>query len=500
MGNPIVLKMHHIKKNFGGICALKGIDFELEQGKVHALLGENGAGKSTMIKIITGVHQADEGKIFLNGNLIKVHNPIDARKKGIAAIYQELSLIESLTVAENIFLGNEPTFSPIGIYDRSTLYKRSREYLERFGIDIDYKQKIADLGMGQKRIIEIVKALALDAKILLLDEPTTGMSKAEIETLFQIIENLKKNNVTMIYISHYLDEVFRISNRTTVFRDGKNAGTFNTNKVTFDELVKCMIGKKMQISSKKRIRNLDTKETALELIDFKTNRMKEKVSLCVRKSEILGITGIIGAGKSELAHSIFGNAKLENGEIRINDKKAHIHSAYSSKNYKIAFIPEDRKSQGLFLRESLANNMTIVSLEQIENRFRLLSNKRKKENTNTMGKKIRVNPLNTDLQVGNLSGGNQQKVVIGKWLMGDPDIIVMDEPTRGIDIGAKSEIYSLIQELAEKDKAIILMSSEFKELVDLCDRILVLCKGKIVGELASEDADSQKLLSLSLGG
>ena len=214
----------------------------------------------------------------------------------------------------------------------------------------------------------------------------------------------------------------------------------------------------------------------------------------------MGITGIIGAGKSELAHSIFGNAKLENGEIRINDKKAHIHSAYSSKNYKIAFIPEDRKSQGLFLRESLANNMTIVSLEQIENRFRLLSNKRKKENTNTMGKKIRVNPLNTDLQVGNLSGGNQQKVVIGKWLMGDPDIIVMDEPTRGIDIGAKSEIYSLIQELAEKDKAIILMSSEFKELVDLCDRILVLCKGKIVGELASEDADSQKLLSLSLGG
>ncbi len=500
MGNPIVLSLHNLRKNFGGISALKGISFQLEQGEVHALLGENGAGKSTMIKIITGVHQADSGEILLNGNRTDIHSPIDARKKGIAAIYQELSLIESLSVAENIFLGNEPTISPIGIYDKPALYKRSREYLERFGIDIDYKQKVADLGMGQKRIVEIVKALAINAKILLLDEPTTGMSKAEIETLFQIIENLKQNNVTMIYISHYLDEVFRISNRTTVFRDGENAGTFHTSKVTFDELVKCMIGKEIQASSEKSLKKLDMREKVLELIDFKTDRMKEKISLYVRESEILGITGIIGAGKSELAHSIFGNAKIESGEIRIRGKNAAIGSTYDSKYYKIAFIPEDRKSEGLFLRESLADNMTIVSLEQIENRFKLLSSKIKNENTNMMGKRLRISPLKTDLQVGNLSGGNQQKVVIGKWLMGDPDIIVMDEPTRGIDIGAKSEIYNLIHKLAEKDKAIILMSSEFKELIDLCDRILVLCKGRIAGELTSKDADSQKLLSLSLGG
>lgn len=500
MGHSSVLKLQDISKSFGGIIALKGIDFELERGEVHALLGENGAGKSTLIKVITGVHQADGGNILLNGEITKIYNPIDARRKGIAAIYQELSLIESLTVAENIFLGNEPTLSPMGIYDRKTLYKRSSEYLQHFGIDIDYRKNVSELGMGQKRIVEIVKALALNAQILLLDEPTTGMSKAEIETLFQIIDNLKENKVTMIYISHYLDEVFRISNRITVFRDGENVGTFSTSKVTFDELVKNMIGREMQETSPKKLKDLSNKKTVLELIDFRTDKMKEKVSFSVRQSEILGITGIVGAGKSELAHSIFGNAHIENGEIRIHGKKTKIHATFDAKYYKIAFIPEDRKSEGLFLQEPIADNMMIANLDQIENKYMLLSNRKKKKVSKKMGEKLKVKPLKINMPAGYLSGGNQQKVVIGKWLVGDPDIIIMDEPTRGIDIGAKSEIYRLIHMLAQKDKSIILMTSEFNELINLCDRILVLCKGKIVGELTPMEADSEKLLSLSLGG
>lgn len=500
MGSAVILKLKGIKKSFGGIQALKGVDFELQEGEVHALLGENGAGKSTLIKIITGVHQADAGEVLLHGESVTMTTPIDARKKGIAAIYQELSLIESLTVAENIFLGNEPTRTALGIYDRRTLYQNSQDYLSRFGIEIDCRKKVSELGMGQKRIIEIVKALALDSRILLLDEPTTGMSKAEIETLFQIMENLKKKNVTMIYISHYLDEVFRIADRATVFRDGAHVGTYEMGRVTKQELVKSMVGKAVRAQSRRDRKSFEGKAVILELREFWTDKMSRAVSFSLRESEILGITGIVGAGKSELAHSIFGNAKRRGGQLLIHGQPVHFRNPHGTIPYRLGFVPEDRKAQGLFLAETVADNMVMAHIGQIENKFGILNQKKKREICMETGQKLRVSPLKPDLPAGSLSGGNQQKVVIGKWLTSNPEILIMDEPTRGIDVGAKSEIYDIICGLADSGTGILIMSSEFDELAGLCDRILVLYKGAVAGELTGEEATNERMLSISLGG
>ncbi len=500
MNSETILSLQKIDKDFGGIHALQGVDFTLEKGEVHALLGENGAGKSTLIKILTGVHKADGGQILLHGEEITVHDPIDARKKGIAAIYQELSLIESLTVAENIFLGNEPVKTPLGICDREKLYRESDRYLENFHIAIDSRKKISELGMGQKRIVEIVKALAIHAEILLLDEPTTGMSKAEIDILFQIMKTLKEKKVTMIYISHYLDEVFRVCDRATVFRDGKHVAVYKVSETDMDTLIKAMIGKEIRAKDGNVRKGVKYGRTLLELEEYQTDQMKEPVSFAVREGEILGVTGIVGAGKSELAHGIFGSGKRIGGRICYREEPVTLRTPADTKRCRMAFVPEDRKSQGLFLEDSVADNMVLVSIEKIRTVFRTVSRRKKKAAADEMGKKLKLQPLKTELPAKNLSGGNQQKVVIGKWLSMEPEIILMDEPTRGIDVGAKSEIYQLIKELAADKKGLVVFSSEFEELISLCDRILVLYKGKITGEVLAEEATNEKLLSLALGG
>lgn len=500
MSSDTILSLEKIDKNFGGIHALKGVDFTLERGEVHALLGENGAGKSTLIKILTGVYKADGGRILLHGREITVHDPIDARRKGIAAIYQELSLIESLTVAENIFLGNEPTKTPLGICDREKLYRESDQYLENFQIAIDSRKKVSELGMGQKRIVEIVKALAIHAEILLLDEPTTGMSKAEIDILFQIMETLKEKKVTMIYISHYLDEVFRVCDRATVFRDGQNVAVYRVAETNMNTLIKAMIGKEIRTKDGNGRGNAEYGKMLLELCEYRTDLMKEPVSLTLHEGEILGITGIVGAGKSELAHSIFGNALRRSGQICYREEPVALRSPADTKKCRMAFVPEDRKSQGLFLEDTAADNMLLVSLEKLRTALGTVSSRKKKETADEMGSKLKLSPLKTQLPAKNFSGGNQQKIVIGKWLSMEPEIILMDEPTRGIDVGAKSEIYQIIKELAADHKGLLIFSSEFEELISLCDRILVLYKGKITGEVLAEDATNEKLLSLALGG
>lgn len=496
----IVLQLEGICKYFGGIKALNGVDFQLQLGEVHALLGENGAGKSTLIKIITGVHKPSSGAIYLNGTKDSIDGPIDARKKGIAAIYQELSLITSLTVAENIFLGNEPSITFLGFSDRKKLYQNSDEYLRKFGIDIDSKEKIENLGMGQKRIVEIVKALATNADILLLDEPTTGMSKVEIDTLFEIIALLKKKNVTMIYISHYLEEVFRVCDRATVFKDGSNVKTFKIGEVTTNELVTAMIGKEIKVQRIKAIEDHKLEETVLELEEFQTTVMTEPISLKLKKSEILGITGIIGAGKSELALSIFGRYKKTCGKMKLYGDYVEFKQPYDTKKYHVAFIPEDRKSQGLFLDDSVSDNVVLPSIEKTQTKIGLLSKIKKHKIAKTICHKLQLTPLDTTLQAKTFSGGNQQKIIISKWLSISPNIVLMDEPTRGIDVGAKESVYKLIAEFSEEDKSVIIFSSEFEELIGICDRILVLYKGKIVGEIIPHSACSENILSLALGG
>lgn len=496
----IAMYLSKIEKNFGGIRALKGVDFELRKGEIHALIGENGAGKSTLVKILTGVHKADAGEMFLDGKPITIESPIDARKRGIGAIYQELSLISSITVAENIFLGNEPTYTPLGIYDRKKLYKESQEYLKFFDIDIDSRKKISDLGMGQKRIVEIVKALALNARILILDEPTTGMSQSEIETLFKILKSLREKSVTMIYISHYLEEVFRVCDRATVFRDGMNIETFDISSVTASQLIKAMIGKDLKRNETRQQRCFENKKDILELRNFKTNLMRSPISFKVRESEILGITGIVGAGKSELAQSIFGNAGQFEGDILLHSKKVAIRNTVDAKKNKIAFIPEDRKSLGLFLEDTIEDNLTMANIDKTTTTLGLISNRKKRDISNSIGSKMKIKPLQVKMPARNLSGGNQQKVVIGKWLIGNPDLILMDEPTRGIDVGAKGEIYGHILELSSQNKAVVIMSSEFNELIDTCDRIIVLKNGEIAGEVNGSKATSEALLSFALGG
>lgn len=499
MENELILTLRGIKKSFGGVHALKGVDFELRHGEAHALLGENGAGKSTLIKILTGVYRPDDGEIILKGSPVAIAGPIDARRKGIAAIYQELSLIDSLSVAENIFLGNEPTVTPIGVCQRKKLFADSDAFLKRFGIRIDSRAIVGTLGLGQKRIVEIVKALAINAEILLLDEPTTGMSKAEIDTLFEIMKSLKEKNVTMIYISHYLDEVFRCCDRATVFRDGANVETFRMQDTTVPDLVRAMIGHSVSGERYREANAASKRETVLEAVNFQTEAMRHPLSFQAGKGEIVGFTGIVGAGKSELANSLFGGFRQTGGELRIGGQAVHFRSPHDTRRYGLALIPEDRKSQGLLLQETIEDNMLLANMEQIEGTLGLLDNRKKRAIAEDMGRRMKLHPMDVAMTAGNLSGGNQQKVVLGKWLTGSPNIMLMDEPTRGIDIGAKAEIYRLITQMANEGKTILVFSSELEELLSICDRILVLCKGKIAGETAVQDATTEGLLTLALG-
>jgi ABC-type sugar transport system ATPase subunit len=494
----IVLKLENIKKTFGGIHALKGVDFTLREGEVHALLGENGAGKSTLIKILTGVHKMDTGRILINGNEVEVENPISARFKGIAAIYQELSLVESLNVAQNIYLGHEPVKNFFGAVDFKSVLKKSLEYLQNFGIDIHPNTCVKDLGMGEKRIVEIVKALSIDARILVLDEPTTGMSAAEIDTLFRIMDDMKKKNVNMIYITHHLEEVFRICDRASVFRDGDNAGTYSISEVETATLVKAMLGKELKDEFSKR-KGTPLNEEMLRVENFRTERMKRPVSFSVKKGEILGITGIIGAGKSELGFGLFGVDKRKEGQIFIKGKSLTINSPIEAQKNGIAFIPEDRKELGLFLDLSVEHNITITTIKDVI-RNSMVSVKRRAQLAEKTAEKLKVKPLNIKMAAQNLSGGNQQKIVLGKWLAGRPEIIILDEPTRGIDVGAKSEIYRIIQNLADEGVAVIVLSAEFKEVNGVCDRIMILRKGEMIEEFMKENASTEKILSAALGG
>jgi len=493
-----VLKLENIKKTFGGIQALKGVEFSLREGEVHALLGENGAGKSTLIKILTGVHKMDTGRILINDKAVEVDNPISARFKGIAAIYQELSLVESLNVAQNIYLGHEPVRNFFGAVDFKNILKKSLDYLQTFGIEINPNTLVQDLGMGEKRIVEIVKALSIDARILVLDEPTTGMSAAEIDTLFRIMDDMKKKSVNMIYITHHLEEVFRICDRASVFRDGENAGTFNISEVDSSTLVKAMLGKELKDEFTTRMGMAEPVEM-LRVEGFRSERMSQPISFSLKRGEILGITGIIGAGKSELGLGLFGVDKKVEGQLYIKDVPVDIKTPIEAQNNAIAFIPEDRKELGLFLDLSVEHNITITNIDAVISKT-LISKRKRAGMAQDTAERLKVKPNDIKMAAQNLSGGNQQKVVLGKWLSGNPEIIILDEPTRGIDVGAKSEIYKIIQNLADEGVSVIVLSAEFKEVNGICDRILVLRKGRIIEELTRENSSTEKILSAALGG
>ena len=480
MNNPeILLSVKNLNKDFPGVKALDNVNLEIYKGEVHALLGENGAGKSTLIKIVAGVYNLDSGEVNLNNKPCSFHSPMDAFKKGLSIIHQETSLIPELTAIQNVFLGIEETgfFNSLNSKKMKTRYK---QICDKIGLHINPDVQVKDLSVAEKKIIEIIKALERNASLIIMDEPTDSLTITEIERLFAIIRDLKKNNVTIIYITHYMDEVFEITDRATIMKDGRVIFTDFTKSLTAEMIISAMVGRDLhqnfspELSSKRG-------GPALEVKKLCRDKHFYDVSLTSYYGEILGITGVIGSGKTELARAIFGADFCDAGSITVNGKKiTHSHPKHALKNG-IGMLPEDRKTEGLILNESVIKNLTLSHLEKVKDSF-LINNRREKELSHKMVQKLNIKISGLDNKTIFLSGGNQQKVVIAKWLMADPDIIIMDEPTRGIDVGAKSEIYKIMKKLSREGKSIIFISSEVPEIIDVSDRIILMRNGKTVNE------------------
>ena len=499
-----LLEMQNIVKEFPGVRALDGVTFDLEAGEFHALVGENGAGKSTLMKVLSGVYPFGtySGDILVDGKIHQFANIRAAEKAGVAIIFQELSLVKELTVGENIFLGKEP--ARFGVINWSELYQKAAKLLADLNLPINPRTKVGNLGIGQQQLVEIAKALSQDARILVLDEPTAALTESEVETLFGILEKLKARSVGMIYISHKLGEVFRMSDTITVLRDGRTVGTSEAKDLTVEKVIALMVGREVGDIFPTTAHAFG--ETALEVknlnafdIDVPDKKLVDNVSFSVRKGEVLGIAGLMGAGRSELLMAIFGawNGSVS-GDVLVDGKKINVETPRDAIKNGIGFVTEDRKRFGLLLEQTLLDNLTLAGLKQISGNF--VTNRSRE----TVAAKSAMSSLkvkaNSPLTVANtLSGGNQQKIVLGKWLLTNPKVLFLDEPTRGIDVGAKQEIYAEINKLAKEGLAIVMVSSELPEVMGLSDRILVLHEGKLTGEFSETEATAEKVMAAATG-
>jgi D-xylose transport system ATP-binding protein len=499
-----LLEMKNITKEFPGVKALDDVNLDLFEGEFHALVGENGAGKSTLMKVLSGVYPDGtyEGKILINGAEKRFSTIREAEEAGIAIIFQELSLVKELTVGENIFLGREP--SKFGIINWTEIYQKAGELLSELNLNINPRIEVGDLGIGQQQLVEIAKALSQDAKILVLDEPTAALTESEVETLFEILRSLKKRGVGMIYISHKLDEVFRMSDRITVLRDGQTVGTESSLALDKDKVISLMVGREVGDIFPESTHDLG--EIALEVrnltayeADHPDKKLVDDVSFSVRKGEVLGISGLMGAGRSELLTAIFGAWKGKSiGEVLVGGRKVSIRSPKDAIGSGIGFVTEDRKRYGLILDQTIMDNCTLAGLKQISGEF-LTHRSRELVATGDAMKSLRIKANSPLTVTGTLSGGNQQKVVLGKWLLTNPKVLFLDEPTRGIDVGAKQEIYAEINALAKEGLAIVMVSSELPEVLGLSDRILVLHEGNLTGEFTREEATPEKVMAAATG-
>lgn len=491
-----VLEMQNISKSFGGTHALNGINFTLELGEVHALLGENGAGKSTLIKVLGGIHQPDSGTISINGTVVSMENIQAAQAAGIGIIHQEIVLVPHLSVAENIFLGREIT-TKFGLKDINAMNQQANKMVQALGIDIDVSMPVARLSIAQQQMVEIVKAISFNVKILIMDEPTSSLSDEEVEKLFKTIERLKSNNVSIIYISHRMEELFKISNRITVIRDGTYVGTVMTKDTNIDELVSLMVGRSLQ---KYYTRTYSMKEKeVLKVEQLSKKGVFKNVSFTVHEGEILGFSGLVGSGRSEIMTSIFGGYSYDSGTVYLNGNKVRFKSSGQAIKNGVAMVPEDRKKQGLILIDSVGYNITLSSLKFVMN-GPLISERKRHEIITKYISELNVKTASQDIAASSLSGGNQQKVVLAKWLATQPQLLILDEPTRGVDIGAKSEIYSIINKLANEGMAIILVSSELPEIINMCDNVCIVRNGSIVGRLSQGDLRQENIMKYATGG
>lgn len=491
MGTPF-LELENISKTFPGVKALNKVKFNIFPGEVHSLVGENGAGKSTLIKVMSGAHQPDEGGIIkIEGVPVKITNPIDAIKKGISVIYQDFSLFGNLTVAENIVINQIIEKNKI-LMNWKEINKKAEEALKVVGIDIDVNEIVDNLSVAKKQMVAIAGAIAHNARMIIMDEPTSALSRNEVENLYKIIDMLKAENIAVMFVSHKMDELFRVSDRFTIFRDGQYVDTVNSKEIDRKMLISKMVGRDVDIVN---YANLDIKEEPiLEIRNLSKKGNYRNINLKLNKGEVLGITGLVGAGRSELVQSIFGILKPDSGEIILEGKSMTSNTPWGALERGIGYIPESRQTQGLILEKKICDNITLPLLKKFTNKFGIINKGKQNIMVHELMNKLDVRPRDDKLLANQLSGGNQQKVVIAKWIASNPNVLIVDEPTNGVDIGAKSDIHRILRELAENGTAIIVISSELPEILSISDRILVMRKGQISGEFKNENLTQEMIM------
>ncbi|MDO5022711.1 MAG: sugar ABC transporter ATP-binding protein [Eubacteriales bacterium] len=491
-----ILSFRGISKAFPGVQALNNVSFDVLPGCVHAIVGENGAGKSTLLKIINGLYKADKGEIYLNGKEFIAGGPSDALKAGISMIYQELNIIPDMTVLDNLYLGREK-LSKSGIVDKKNMTKEAQGYFKEQGLYFDLDEKMRSLSIAQAQMLEIVKAISVNAKVILMDEPTSSLTENEVDFLFNKIQELKERGITVIYISHKMEEVFAISDHITVLRDGEHINTVPTKDTDVSQVIEMMVGRKMNEVYPKKTSTLG--EVMFEVKNFNKKGVFKDINFSVRQGEILGIAGLIGAGRTEIARAIIALDSKDSGDIYIKGKKLTINTVNDSINHGIVLVPEDRRRQGLNLIASIRDNISLVSLKHVF-KSAVLNIRGIEKLAKTQSKELQIKAPSLSTKVEKLSGGNQQKTVLGKWLAVEPAVLFLDEPTRGIDVGTKYEIYKLMHDICSQGNSIVLIDSDMEELIGMSDRVIVVCEGEIAGELQKEEINANSIMRLAAVG
>lgn len=495
-----LLMVSHITKEFPGVKALDGVNFDVVPGEIHAICGENGAGKSTLMKILAGLypHGSYSGDIVFQGKKAVFRHIKDSRKSGIAIVFQELSLIKELSVAENIYLGSEQ--ASFGVINWDRVYRDANQLMERLGFNVDTRAKVKDLGIGQQQLVEIAKAMSHDAKVLILDEPTSALAESEVDTLLQLMQRLKQQGTSCVMISHKLREVFSVADRITIFRDGKSITTYRATDTNEDAVIAAMVGREVKTLYPKTERKLgkialEVKNLTVDHPERVGKKLLDDISLHVREGEILGIAGLMGAGRSELLLQIFGSGQPQrSGTIAVCGKEVHLKTPHDAIEAGLALVTEDRKRLGLLLEDSVMRNISLAALSRLA-RQGIVDQEVEAKNAKKFVAELRIKTPSITTPVKNLSGGNQQKVVLAKWILTQPKVLFLDEPTRGIDVGARAEIYRVIHELAAQGLAIVMVSSELPEVIGLSDRILVMSEGRMTGSFSSAEATQEKIMA-----
>lgn len=490
-----MIELAGITKQFGAVQALRGVDLSLYPGEVHALVGENGAGKSTLVKILAGIHRPDAGMIKIGGSVIDLHNPAQARNAGIAVIHQEPTLFPDLNVAENVFMGRHPR-DRFGRVDWKRMYQEVERLFDSLGVRMNVYTPVQGLSVADQQMVEIAKALSFQSRVLVMDEPTAALSAHEVQTLFTIVRRLRERGVAILFVSHRLEEIFALADRVTVFRDGARVATAPITEVTTEELIRQMVGRTMETLYPKSV--VEPGEVVLEVRHLTREGVFTDINFQVRRGEILGFAGLVGAGRTEVARVLFGIDRASAGEIFINGKSVQVRSPKDAMRHGVAYVPEDRHQHGLIMDFSIAKNMTLPVLRQTS-LLGLVNRQRERELATAYTDQLHVRTSGIDQLVKALSGGNQQKVVLAKWLITQPTILILDEPTRGIDVGSKAEVHRIISELAGEGLAIILISSDLPEVLAMADRVLVMHEGRVAAEFSHAEADQEKVMFAATG-